>query len=435
MALFKKKKKDEEADAGFDDGLGMTGSLAEEEKGGLFGRKKSREEHSEPESETETEEIKGPDDNFIECEICGTHSPPDTIECPTCGGALTVLGGTTEPIEEIPEPEEISVEPQELLESEPGIGPEEPTEPEMPAPDMSAQGHEPDISQEEDSVDDTEFAEPEMTAGESPDQVVEGSESNEMPEPQDPTEPVWTPLLENDEKEARKELKKEMKRLNKALKKNIIDKEEYDKRAKSLLITLHLEPPRTGELAKEITGSARGEPEGIIEEPETVIEMAEDESPEPVEEVPETTVAEIPVAVVEETEPAEEEMPHEVQEDELLDLSLDEPRPDEKSPVDAVEEKSEPDEDTPSIQEPHGDGVGAGVQTAQADTTEDGELPELEKTDTADEKTVDIYENGDLELDDLLVLDEESELEPEKPIWRPLVGAQKAVAEKQLKKD
>ncbi|MCK5309065.1 MAG: hypothetical protein KAJ64_00270, partial [Thermoplasmata archaeon] len=106
MALFKKKKKkDDEPDASFDEGIGMTGSLAEEEKGGFFGRKKDKKEIEEPDIKDEEEIIDELPADSVECDICGNLSPPGSLECGTCGGTLSKPDEETEAVDEMVESE------------------------------------------------------------------------------------------------------------------------------------------------------------------------------------------------------------------------------------------------------------------------------------------------------------------------------------------
>ena len=184
MALFKKKKKnDDEPDEVFDEGLGLTGSLAEEEKGGFFGKKKSKEDYEEPEpvDAPEEDEIVELPECSVECEICGAISPPGAPECETCGGTLTSPDGETENVQEIT---------QEPIEAEPEM---EEFQEEIPEP------------VEENIIEET------------PEPVAEDI----APEP----EPSWVPLSEKDAKAAEKAIKKDVKNLDKQLKKGHISQE------------------------------------------------------------------------------------------------------------------------------------------------------------------------------------------------------------------
>ncbi|MDD4308513.1 MAG: hypothetical protein PHU53_06880, partial [Thermoplasmata archaeon] len=125
MALFKKKKKeDEEPGQGFDEGIGMTGALAETKKEGFFSKKKETGHAEPPHVETTRAEPavapieKTDEDGSIVCPICGSPSPPGTTVCGTCGGSL---GKEPEPdIEPEPEPEQIKPElPEEVIVREP----------------------------------------------------------------------------------------------------------------------------------------------------------------------------------------------------------------------------------------------------------------------------------------------------------------------------
>jgi hypothetical protein len=74
MALFKRKKKEEETPVqGPEDNIGLTGALTESKKEGFFSRKKET-----PQSASSHE----PD---IECSVCQVLSPPGSTECIACG--------------------------------------------------------------------------------------------------------------------------------------------------------------------------------------------------------------------------------------------------------------------------------------------------------------------------------------------------------------
>jgi hypothetical protein len=244
MALFKKKK-EEEPKTGMGDGIGLTGSLAESKKSGLFSKKKEQRQPESPREqepasaevpkETSRPEPPTGEEETIECPNCGMICPAGTAACEICDSPLTQPEPEledareleeeempSEPAAEAPlEPEETTVEPASM-EAIP-----EPIPEEVLPPELASAGTEP-IQDEE------------LPAEQEPD-IIEAEALPEEPEPQlpaaeprpsmredipiqlemaeeKPKAPAWKPLPDKERKAAEKAIKRDVKDLDKQLK-------------------------------------------------------------------------------------------------------------------------------------------------------------------------------------------------------------------------